>query len=329
MFLKWPPGYFDSMTDLVNDVTQYPDSFTRDAHPYTWTGAFMAGPFNGLSVQTNNVHALNSDAFTEADASLPRFGIDPEVYYALLMQNAPSGRYRYEVGSGRKPSEHFKRVDPTPDQPGMNQMVALPTYPKASLLEPTGLWNSRPGRPVWQQVNATAAWQNTLVPPPPPQRILSQSDDATRRHGREVFERAGCATCHSGPALTNHRIVPLHEIGTEPRWANALESLKYAWADPLGYAFDTPVPLPREPPVVRAPIEHLDGEQIRLACGFGDSAGGYKVKGLVGMHWTPPYLHDGGVAVGPNMELGLPGTLLGRVLPDSYNSLKAPVDRDL
>ena len=330
VFLKWMPGGFDSMTDLVNNVTQNPDAFTKHAHPYNWSGGFMAGPFNGLSVQTNNVHALNSDAFTEADGSLPRFGVHPEVFYAVLLQNAASTRYRYDPKTeDETPSVFFSRVDPTPYAPGMNEMVALPQYPKASLVEPTGLWNSNPGRPVWQRINATAAWQSTLRPPPPPQRILAQADSQTKQLGRQVFERAGCAECHSGPALTNNRVVPLREVMTQPAGANALESLQNAWAEPLGYAFDEPVPLRKDPKVLRVPTEHLEEEQIRTAYGFGDSPGGYKVKGLVGLWWTAPYLHDGGVAVGQGGEVGVPNTILVSKLLDPYQSLRAVVDRDL
>ena len=281
-------------------------------------------------MQTNNVHALNSDAFTEADGALPRFGIDPEVYYAVLLQNAGSPRYRYDPAKeGSRPSAFFKRVDPTPDAPGMNQMVALPQYPKASLAEPTGLWNSDPNRPVWQRINAMAAWQNTILPPPPPQHITGQADAATVETGRRVFDRAGCAECHAGPSLTNHRIIPVGEIGTQPLRANAMEATQNAWGEPLGYAFDQPVPLPKKPRVIRFPIEHLDGEQLKLSYGWGESPGGYKVKHLVGLYWTAPYLHDGGVAVGADGEPGVTHTLMVGVRPDPYNSLKALVDRDL
>ena len=52
---------------------------------------------------------------------------------------------------------------------------------------------------------------------------------------------------------------------------------------------------------------------------------------LAGLYWTAPYLHDGGVAVGKNIdiELGLPGTVQKNIAPDPANSLKALFDRDL
>ncbi|MGT2480363.1 hypothetical protein ACU4GR_19410 [Methylobacterium oryzae CBMB20] len=53
---------------------------------------------------------------------------------------------------------------------------------------------------------------------------------------------------------------------------------------------------------------------------------------LVGLAWTAPYLHDSGVAVGPDAEA--PARRSGRrsyrgVAPDPANSLRALVDRDL
>lgn len=51
----------------------------------------------------------------------------------------------------------------------------------------------------------------------------------------------------------------------------------------------------------------------------------------VGLYWSASYLHDGGVAAGKNLdsELGIPGTVEKNVMPDSANSLKALLDRDL
>jgi hypothetical protein len=65
VLMSWPPGSFDSVGDFVNNPTQTPDSFTWGDHPFNWSGGLMAGPFNGLSVQTNNVHSLNSDPFNQ------------------------------------------------------------------------------------------------------------------------------------------------------------------------------------------------------------------------------------------------------------------------
>lgn len=51
----------------------------------------------------------------------------------------------------------------------------------------------------------------------------------------------------------------------------------------------------------------------------------------MGLYWTAPYLHDGGVAVGKDVgtQLGVSGTLLKGIMPDPFNSLKALVDKKL
>jgi hypothetical protein len=55
------------------------------------------------------------------------------------------------------------------------------------------------------------------------------------------------------------------------------------------------------------------------------------VQNLVGLAWSAPYLHDSGVAVGPDpaKHLGVPGTLDAGIAPDPANSLRALVDRGL
>jgi hypothetical protein len=72
--------------------------------------------------------------------------------------------------------------------------------------------------------------------------------------------------------------------------------------------------------------------------------GGYKTLSLLGIALSPPYLHDGGVAVGKGAlevaadgsftvvnenQLGLPPTLSRGKLPDAASSLRALVDRAL
>jgi hypothetical protein len=329
--LAWPPGNFDSMTDLVNAPTQIPSSFTWQAGPFSWSGAFMAGPFRGLSSQNNNVHALNADATTEADAMPARFGIDRAYFLAVLLQNAPDKQLRFDPA--RTTSDpHLVRTffaahDPTPGQPAMNTVVALPSYPRATLIEPTSLMCSVPGRPFWEAINAMSAWQDTLRPP----SFGAAADPGTRARGRAVFERAGCRHCHDGPALTNHRIVPAPEIGTQPLRAKALASTAYAWQQqPIIFAFDEKVPLPPTPRTMAVPIAELDRAQIRLAYGWGDSPGGYKVPALVGLAVSAPYLHDGGVAVSRDRQRkGMAATVLEGVAPDARESLRALVDRVL
>ena len=70
---------------------------------------------------------------------------------------------------------------------------------------------------------------------------------------------------------------------------------------------------------------------MKLAFALGDSPGGYKVPSLIGLYWTAPYLHDGSVAVGNDIdqEIGVTGTILKGITPDPANSLRALVDKSL
>jgi hypothetical protein len=318
-FLAWPPGSFDSMTDLVANPSQIPSSFTWQSHPFSWSGAFMAGPFRGLSSQNNNVHALNADATTEADAAPARLGIDADLFVAVLLQNAPPGRYRFDPSRPQRPRAFLDSVDPTPGQPGMNRLVALPAYPRATIIEPTSLLCAVPGEPIWRSVDAMSAWQDTLIPPPPP-RV---ADQATQRRGRTVFERAGCNGCHDGPALTDHRIIPLPEMKTQPVRAKALASTARVWdGRAVVYAPDQVYPWKGPPRTLPVPLPFPPAE---IALAYGWNEGGFKVPGLAGLFWSAPYLHDGGVAVGRDLsQLGV-----GASSPDPRNSLRALVDRTL
>jgi len=82
---------------------------------------------------------------------------------------------------------------------------------------------------------------------------------------------------------------------------------------------------------VPVPIPVEVQKDLELAWAFHQSGGGYKVPALVGLVWTAPYLHDGGVAVGahPETDLGVPGTTERGLAADPRNSLRALVDRDL
>ncbi len=324
---QWPRGNFDSTIDMNNNPAQIPDSFTLGDHPYGWSGFAMAGPFRGLTVFSNNVHAQNADSLTQADASPALFDIDKEVYLGTILQNAAHPRYRYQPNAEQKPSQFFRKVDPTPGQPGVNEVVTSPTYPRVSLMAPDGVIASSPGFHVNEQNNAVAAMQNRLNPPKPERKWGA----AKVRRGREVFQRAGCITCHAGEKLSNNRVMDVEQIGTEPSRAKALKKTGKIFAPPLVQSPFTPVPIPEKFATWRAPTDELDPEEIKRAYAHGDSKGGYKVKGLVGLYWSAPYLHDGGVAVGPDREkdLGIAGTLQKGVIPDPANSLLALIDRDL
>ncbi|MGG1664054.1 electron transport protein [Brevibacillus sp. NRS-1366] len=325
--LKWPKGNFDSTIDMKSNPAQIPDSFTLGDFPYGWSGHAMAGPFKGLSTFNNNVHAQNSDSLTQSEVSRELFGIDKEVYIGTILQNAASPTYRFSTEMGIKPSEFFAKVDPTPGTPGVNQVILPPSFPKATLIAPDGLIVSSPGTKVNEQNNAMSVWQNRLVPPKPPITANASTLDL----GRDVFQRASCIKCHAGDFYTNNRIVPAPEIGTDPSRAQALKVTEKIWGEATIFSPDTPVPVPPDAKVLKVPTDMLDPEQIKLAFAKGDSPGGYKTPSLIGLYWTAPYLHDGGVIVGADAkkQLGFPGTLDKGIQPDPANSLRALVDKKL
>jgi hypothetical protein len=323
----WPRGNFDSLTDMKADPTQNPVSFTWGNHPYGWSGNFMAGPFRGLTSQNNNVHALNSDSLLLADSSPTLFDMDKEIYLAVLLENAASTAYRFEPSRPQRPSEFLASVIGPKGGPGLNEVVLPPTYPKGTILSPDGTLTSAPGYRFWEQNNAMAAWQDTIVPP----RARMSVDDLAKDLGRQVFQQAGCAACHSGPFLSNHSVVPASDIGSNPARSLALAKTELNFTAPVIFSFDTLVPLPAHPRTLPVPTGNLDPKQVDLAWAHHGSGGGYKVPSLVGLFWSAPYLHDGGVAVGKdeNEELGLPGTVEANHVPDPFNSLKALLDRTL
>jgi hypothetical protein len=330
VFMSWPPGTFDSTADMVANPSQIPDSFTWMDHPYGWTGFASVGPFLGVSVLNNNVHALNSDGLSQAEATRDLFGFDKEMTYGIVLQHAANSRYRYHPEEhGDRPSAFFARVNPTPLATGFNEMVKAPTFPKGSLVSPDGLFISKPGRTVWELNNAMSAFQNSLNAPPPPQLEL---DPQRIARGAEVFTAGDCRSCHSGPGYNNHHIVPAPLTGASPSRATALANLQQAMVfPPRTWAWDTPVPLPDDAKILEVPTDHLAPEYLELAFAFNDSPGGYKVKGLIGLFWTPPYLHDGGVSVGPDpaLHLGVPHTLFQDIRPHPAHSLRALIDRNL
>jgi hypothetical protein len=325
--LKWPRGNFDSTIDMESNPAQIPDSFTLGDHPYGWSGFAAAGPFKGLSTFNNNVHAQNADALSQSEVSKQLFGIDKELYLGTLLQNAASQKYRYDINKNEKPSEFFASVDPTPGIPGVNELIAPPSFPKITPVAPDGLIASSPGFHVNEQNNGMAAWQNTLVPPKREEKV----DQTKKARGREVFNEAGCIQCHAGRSFTNNRVISAEEIGTEPSRAKALKKTEKIFDKPLLFPPDTPVPVPKDAKVLNVPVDKIDPEQQKLAFAHGDSPGGYKVPSLIGLHWSAPYLHDGGVAAGLDIknELGVTRTLMEGIQPDPKNSLRALVDKKI
>jgi cytochrome c5 len=320
---SWPPGSFDSSPDLVTNPTSIPSSFTAQGHPYGWSGHAALGPFAGLSALNNNVHALNSDTTAQAEAAPVLFGLDPEVYLGTLLQRAPS-TFRFDPASGRKPSEVLAAADPTPGVPGINSYAVLPSFPSADYVTTNGLIATSPGETVGYANDAMSAFQNRLRPPDtkvPPETIAS---------GRAVFERAGCAGCHGGPAYTNNRVVPAPEIGTEPSRARSFAKTEASLKPPSLPPPGTPFPVPAGTATLPVPMDEAKRGQVQLAWAHAGTPGGYKVPNLIGLAWSAPYLHDSGVAVGSDPErLGIAGTVNAGTPADPANSLRALVDREL
>lgn len=323
----WPAGSVDTTADLVVNPTSIPASFTRDAWPYGWSGQAAIGPFRGLASLSDMVHGPANDATALAPASQAFFGVDPELYLATLLQDASDPLFRFDPSSGAKPSEVFAAIDPTPGVPGLGRFAILPGFVRANYVSANGLIPVRPGEPVGYAMAALAAFQNTLRPPdavrPGSQDDQPAASRGTVELGRRVFDRAGCLACHSGPALTSHRVWPVEVIGTEPSRASAFANREENAAKPQIFAPDTPYPLPAEPRLVPVPIP--DEGQLKLAWAHNQTQGGYKVPGLLGLAWSPPYLHDGGVAIGPDPDRRA-GSGAGA---DPRNSLRALVDRSL
>ncbi|MFO6495768.1 MULTISPECIES: hypothetical protein [Bacillus] len=326
VFLKWPKGYFDSTIDMKSNPTQIPDAFTLGDHPYSWSGAAMVGPFKGLSAFSNNVHAQNSDSLSQSPGSRALFGMSEDVYLGTILQRAADRKYRYHPAKGETPAAFFKKNDPTPGVPGVNQMVKPPGFPKISLAAPDGVHVGSPGRKANEENNAVSAWQNTLQPPNPPTKADSQSI----KRGRDVFAKAGCISCHAGRYLTNNKVVSVKEIGTEPTRAQSFKKTEKLFGESLIYAPDTKLPISGKAKVLKVPTNKFDQEQIKLAWAKDGSSGGYKVPSLIGLYWSAPYLHDGGAAVGRSLdEAGIPETVAKGKPADPYNSLLSLIDRDV
>jgi cytochrome c peroxidase len=135
-----------------------------------------------------------------------------------------------------------------------------------------------------------SAWQNTLMPPEPVEPRME-----LQARGRAVFEAALCHGCHAGSFLTNNGVAPEPTVGTGEVRAKALSLTEAAFVPPMVWPFDVMVPLPSGTKAVPVPTAHLNAVDARLAWGHGGTPGGYKVPALVGLAWSAPYLHDGGV----------------------------------
>ena len=254
-----------------------------------------------------------------------------------MLQTAPNPKFR--LPEAVKPSEFFAQIDPTPKEPGINQVLRMPEYPRGSLFMQNGLMAASPGFHVAEQINAMSAWQNTLAPPPNQSANLE-----VLQHGTEVFNQAGCVECHSGRYFTNHEVIPQPELGTQPSRGKASAAFARNFVPPQTYPANVSVPLPPNLPVLPVPTEITPQRDIELSYAISNSAGGYyKVPNLIGLYLSAPYLHDGGVAAGAEAlqlkaegytisnpeQFGMAVTLLQGIQPDPDASLWVLVDRHL
>ncbi|MCD1259260.1 electron transport protein [Paenibacillus athensensis] len=324
-FLTWPKGSVDTTIDLRNGPVQIPDAFTLGDFPYSWSGFAAAGPFHGLVVFSSTPNAQNMDPLSQSELSQALLGIDKELYIGTILQRAANAKFRYRPDGRTRPSAFFAAVDPTPQAPGVTELVPLPPFPRASAVSSTGLLASKPGYRFGEHLLAMAAFQNTLRPPAPP----VSATQAELTEGEAVFRRAGCVACHAGTFFTNNRVVPVAEIGSEAVRAAGLRNTQAQWGPAAFYDWSTTVPLP--PSAQATAVSGPSPAQTAFLLAHGTQSGGYKTPSLWGLAWSAPYLHDGGVAVGPDAarQAGAPATLYGGVLPDAHNSLLALIDREL
>jgi hypothetical protein len=323
--IKWPAGSNDTTIDLHNNPVQTPDAMTNGDGPFGWSGQGQLGPFKGISAAINNAHSQNMDAVSASEISEPTMNIDKEVYLGTVLQNASNPKYRYEEKSKQKPSEFFAKVDPTPGVPGVNRLTKSPTYPKTSYMTSVGLLSSSAGYKVYEQMNAMSAYMNSLTPVPSGIKKHTKKVE----EGKRVFSKAGCISCHAGTFATSNKLIPTEELKTNPSRALGFAPLKKYNDRPRVYEDETPVPLPKNPVSKEIKVSAEQEKLLQLAWGFTNTKGAYKTISLYNLSRSAPYLHDGGVAVGENGELGVSQTTLKGNSADPYQSLKAMVDSKL
>ena len=112
-----------------------------------------------------------------------------------------------------------------------------------------------------EQFYALALYLYSLQPPPNPNRF-----DAAAERGRQIFERQGCAGCHTPPLYTNNKLMPVD-------------------------GFDPPPDHKRRFDVLNARV----GTDPRYALETRKGTGYYKVPSLKGVWYRGPFEHNGAV----------------------------------
>ncbi|HEY9613944.1 hypothetical protein [Allocoleopsis sp.] len=353
--LDVPFGNFESSPDAINNTTQIPTNFTFKTRPFLFDGQFAVGPFGGLTAQTNSVYSSEINLLAGAQISAQTIGIDPEVYLGTVLQNAADPTLRLPKGAPVKPSQWLRQVAPNPTQAELEDQIPAPgtgVYPslKPSLFTYNGLVLSpntnsldRAKGPFLFGMNAISAWESSLVPPPnkSPENQQALANGSVKR-GAQVFEQAGCITCHIPPFFTDNKTHPNSEIGANPARGESRVALNDLLVSPKLYTFNTPVPIPANAQVIDLPTEGISATPTTLPNGLLPD-GGYKTLPLRGLYLSAPYLHDGGVAVRAGAiqatangitvldpkGLGLAGTLSQGIPAESASSLRALVDSKL
>ncbi len=118
------------------------------------------------------------------------------------------------------------------------------------------------GRYSDEQLYALALYVYSLRPPPNPNRF-----DALAARGQKVFEREGCARCHTPPLYTNNKLTPAEGFTPPPGAAGKYDML------PVSAGTDPNLAL-----------------KTRRGTGY------YKVPSLKGVWYRGPFEHSGSVA---------------------------------
>jgi len=82
------------------------------------------------------------------------------------------------------------------------------TLPAPDELNP---FRTQPDRYSDEQLYALALYVYSLQPPPNPNKF-----DAVAAQGERIFQREGCATCHTPPLYTNNKLTPAEGFTSPP-----------------------------------------------------------------------------------------------------------------
>jgi hypothetical protein len=113
-----------------------------------------------------------------------------------------------------------------------------------------------------EQLYAVALYLYSLKPPPNPNKF-----DQRAARGKKVFEREGCASCHTPPLYTNNKLTPVE-------------------------GFTPPEDHFKKYSIMNVSV----GTDPRLALGSRRGTGYYKVPSLRGVWYRGPFEHNGSVA---------------------------------